>query len=73
MTTAGAMRCVWMRDFAVYRKSPKFAVVTTFVKPLLYLTAFGFGLGAMIVADRACSRAFREFTFSRQETHLTSP
>jgi len=48
MTTAGAIRCVWMRYFAVYRKSLKYAVVTTFVEPLLYLFAFGFGLGTII-------------------------
>jgi lipooligosaccharide transport system permease protein len=48
MTAVSAIRCVWLRYFAVFRKSFKYAVVTTFFEPLLYLFAFGFGLGPMI-------------------------
>ena len=48
MTAAGAIRCVWLRYFAVFHKSLKYAIVTTFFEPLLYLFAFGFGLGPMI-------------------------
>lgn len=43
-----AIRRVWMRYFDVYRKNLAYGLVTTFVEPLLYLVAFGFGLGALI-------------------------
>jgi lipooligosaccharide transport system permease protein len=48
MTTFDAIRCVWLRYFDVYRKSLTYGIVTTFVEPLLYLFAFGFGLGSMV-------------------------
>src|SRR5690242_14350872 len=58
--------CVWLRYFAVYRKSLKYAVVTTFVEPLLYLFAFGFGLGVMIggVRTSGMELTYRQFIFA---------
>src|SRR5688572_20616753 len=63
MTAIGAIRCVWLRYFAVYRKSLKYALVTTFVEPLLYLFAFGFGLAAMVGAVRVAGveLTYRQF------------
>lgn len=66
MTTLGAIRCVWLRYFDVYRKSLRYALVTTFVEPLLYLLAFGFGLGAMIgtVNVSGMELSYRQFIFA---------
>ena len=66
MTTLGGIRCVWLRYFDVYRKSLKYALVTTFVEPLLYLFAFGFGLGAMIgsVQVSGVDLTYRQFIFA---------
>jgi lipooligosaccharide transport system permease protein len=66
MTTAGAIRCVWLRYFAVFRKSLKYAMVTTFCEPLLYLFAFGFGLGQMIgtVDVLGMKLTYRQFIFA---------
>ncbi len=46
--TAWGIRCVWMRYFDVFRKNILYAVVVTFTEPILYLIAFGYGLGQMI-------------------------
>jgi lipooligosaccharide transport system permease protein len=66
VTALGAIRCVWLRYFDVYRKSLKYAIVTTFVEPLLYLGAFGFGLGAMIGVVRllGVELTYRQFIFA---------
>src|ERR1043166_4550586 len=66
MTTFGAIRCVWLRYFDVYRKSLKYALVTTFAEPLLYLFAFGFGLGVMIgaVLVSGVELTYRQFIFA---------
>jgi lipooligosaccharide transport system permease protein len=66
MTAFRAVRCVWLRYFDVYRKSLGLALVTTFVEPLLYLIAFGFGLGSMIGAFRIDGRdlTYRQFIFA---------
>ena len=66
MTAAGAIRCVWLRYFAVFHKSLKYAIVTTFFEPLLYLFAFGFGLGPMIgTVDVLGTRlTYRQFIFA---------
>ena len=66
MTTLGAIRCVWLRYFDVYRKSLKYAIVTTFVEPLLYVFAFGFGLGPMIgtVNVAGLELTYRQFIFA---------
>lgn len=66
MTTLNAIRLVWLRYFAVYRKSLKYALVTTFAEPLLYLFAFGFGLGVMIgtVKLAGIELTYRQFVFA---------
>jgi len=66
MTTLHAIGCVWRRYLDVYRKSLNYALVTTFVEPLLYLTAFGFGLGKMIgsVTLDGVELTYRQFIFA---------
>ncbi len=66
MTPLRAIRCVWLRYFDVYRKSLKYALVTTFVEPLLYLFSFGFGLGSMIGTVRLAGTelTYRQFIFA---------
>ena len=66
MTAIGAIRCVWLRYFAVFRKSLKYAIVTTFFEPLLYLFAFGFGLGPMIgtVEVLGVQMTYRQFVLA---------
>ncbi len=66
MSGAAAVRCVWLRYFDVYRKSLKYALVTTFVEPLLYLFSFGFGLGSMIggVQVLGVELTYRQFIFA---------
>jgi lipooligosaccharide transport system permease protein len=66
MTAASAIRCVWLRYFAVFHKSLKYAVITTFFEPLLYLFAFGFGLGPMIgtVDVLGVRMTYRQFIFA---------
>ncbi|MDD3846178.1 MAG: ABC transporter permease [Syntrophorhabdaceae bacterium] len=39
---------VWQRHFTVYRKLYMSSIALNFVEPLLYLVAFGFGLGGYI-------------------------
>lgn len=46
--SAWAVRCVWLRYFAVFRKSLFYYFVTTLSEPLLSLLAFGFGLGGIV-------------------------
>jgi len=46
--TAWGVGCVWLRYFDVFRKNILYAMVITFTEPILYLLAFGYGLGAMI-------------------------
>jgi lipooligosaccharide transport system permease protein len=48
VNTFEAIYLVWKRYVAVYRKNIRYALVTTFVEPMLYLASFGFGLGAVI-------------------------
>src|SRR5262245_9988437 len=66
MTTLHAVGLVWQRYLDVYRKSLKYAMVTTFVEPLLYLIAFGFGLGTMIGAVKldGVELTYRQFIFA---------
>src|SRR5215469_2760546 len=65
MTTLEAVRCVWLRYFDVYRKSLVYGLVTTFVEPLMYLSAFGFGLGSMVgrVNLLGIELSYRQFIF----------
>lgn len=66
MTSLGAVRCVWLRHFDVYRKSLAYGIVTTFAEPLLYLFAFGFGLGSLIGVVRllGVELKYRQFIFA---------
>jgi lipooligosaccharide transport system permease protein len=66
MTAAGAIQCVWLRYFDVYRKSLVYALVTTFTEPLLYLFSFGFGLGSIIgtVKLLGVELTYRQFIFA---------
>ena len=58
--------CVWLRYFDVFRKSLRFYLVTTFCEPILYLLAFGLGVGALVgtlkVHDMEVS--YRSFVFA---------
>jgi lipooligosaccharide transport system permease protein len=60
------VRCVWLRYFDVFRKSLRFYLVTTFCEPILYLLAFGLGVGALVgtlkVHDLEVS--YRSFVFA---------
>ncbi len=47
-STWWAIRCVWLRYFAVFRKSIAYSIVTTFAEPLLYLVTFGLGVGTLV-------------------------
>jgi lipooligosaccharide transport system permease protein len=66
MTGWWGIRCVWLRYFDVYRKSLFYSVVTTFVEPMLYLIAFGFGLGGLIKTLQIgnISVSYRQFIFA---------
>ncbi len=58
--------CVFLRYYAVFRKSFVYYVVTTFAEPLLYLFAFGFGVGGLVGSVHAAGRevSYRTFVFS---------
>src|SRR5262249_47993312 len=66
MTGWWGIRCVWLRYFDVYRKSLFYSVVTTFVEPLLYLVAFGFGLGGLVktIDVGQTTVSYRQFIFA---------
>ncbi len=46
--TLWGIQCVWTRYFDVFRKNILYAIVITFTEPILYLLAFGYGLGSLI-------------------------
>ena len=57
---------VWRRYFSVFVKSIGYYLVTTFVEPLLYLLAFGVGVGSLIGTLKAggVRLSYRSFIFS---------
>ncbi len=61
-----AIHRVWLRYFDVFRKNIPYYVVTTFTEPLLYLMAFGFGVGGLIGELDAGGRtlSYRSFVFA---------
>lgn len=57
---------VWRRYFHVFVRGLVYYLVTTFVEPVLYLLAFGVGVGSLIGTLRAggVSLTYRSFIFS---------
>ncbi len=57
---------VWLRYYAVFTKSVVFYAVTTFVQPMLYLLAFGVGVGSLVGTLNAGGTpvSYRAFVFS---------
>ncbi len=64
--TFWAIRCVYFRYLAVFRKNVLYSLMTTIVEPLLYVLSFGFGLATMIhevgVGDKTIG--YRAFVLS---------
>jgi len=60
------VRCVWLRYFDVFRKSLTYYLVTTFTEPILYLLAFGLGVGSLIGALQVNGSvvSYRSFVFA---------
>jgi lipooligosaccharide transport system permease protein len=60
------VRCVWLRYFDVFRKSVLYYLVTTFSEPILYLLAFGFGVGSLIggLKVNGADVSYRSFVFA---------
>lgn len=58
--------CVWRRYGAVFVKSIGYYLVTTFLEPLLYLLAFGVGVGSLIgtIQTNGVHLSYRSFIFS---------
>jgi lipooligosaccharide transport system permease protein len=57
---------VWLRYFDVFRKGIAYYLVTTFAEPLLYLVAFGFGVGSLIgtLQVNGTDVPYRSFVFA---------
>ena len=57
---------VWRRYFSVFVKSIVYYLVSSFVEPLLYLLAFGVGVGSLIGTLQAGGTrlSYRSFVFS---------
>ncbi|MDH4191663.1 MAG: ABC transporter permease [Betaproteobacteria bacterium] len=60
------VRCVWLRYFDVFRKSLVYYLVTTFSEPILYLLAFGFGVGSLVgsLEVGGAEVSYRRFVFA---------
>jgi lipooligosaccharide transport system permease protein len=58
--------CVWRRYSAVFVKNFGYYLVTTFLEPLLYLLAFGVGVGSLIgtLETHGVRITYRSFIFS---------
>lgn len=61
-----AIRCVWLRYFDVFRKGILYGLITTLTEPLLYLLAFGYGMGQLVgnVSTEGSVVTYRQFVFS---------
>lgn len=57
---------VWLRYFAVFYKGIRYYLVTTFIEPVLYMLAFGYGVGGLIgdVSVGGAHLSYRSFVFS---------
>jgi lipooligosaccharide transport system permease protein len=64
--SAWAIRCVWLRYLAVFRKSVFYGVVTTFIEPALYLISFGYGMGTLVgdIHVQGVTVSYRQFIFA---------
>jgi len=64
--TLWAVHCVWLRYFDVFRRSLVYYLVTTFTEPILYLLAFGLGVGSLIgtVTVNGVDVPYRRFVFA---------
>jgi lipooligosaccharide transport system permease protein len=64
--SAWGVWCVWRRYASVFVKSIWYYLVTTFLEPLLYLLAFGVGVGSLIGTLEASGvrLTYRSFIFS---------
>jgi lipooligosaccharide transport system permease protein len=58
--------CVWRRYGSVFVKSIGYYLITTFLEPLLYLLAFGVGVGSLIgtIETNGVRLTYRSFIFS---------
>jgi lipooligosaccharide transport system permease protein len=57
---------VWLRYFSVFYKGIRYYLVTTFIEPILYMLAFGFGVGSLIGEFSAGGMhiSYKSFIFS---------
>ena len=57
---------VWLRYFSVFYKGMRFYLVTTFIEPVLYMLAFGYGVGGLIgdLSAGGTHLSYRSFVFS---------
>ena len=60
------VRCSWLRYFDVFRKSLAYYLVTTFSEPILYLLAFGLGVGSLVGSLKidGVDVSYRSFVFA---------
>ena len=64
--SAWGVWCVWRRYGSVFVKSIAYYLVTTFIEPVLYLLAFGVGVGSLIgtLQVTGIRLTYRSFIFS---------
>ncbi|HKB58860.1 MAG TPA: ABC transporter permease [Gallionellaceae bacterium] len=64
--TAWGIGQVWLRYFSVFYKGISYYLVSTFIEPILYMLAFGLGVGALIGNFSAGGMhvSYRSFVFS---------
>ncbi|HQT26081.1 MAG TPA: hypothetical protein PLK99_05705, partial [Burkholderiales bacterium] len=57
---------VWLRYFSVFYKGIGYYLVTTFIEPVLYMLAFGYGVGGLIgdLSTGGVHLTYRSFVFS---------
>ncbi len=57
---------VWLRYFSVFYKGMGYYLVTTFIEPVLYMLAFGYGVGGLIgnLSAGGMHLSYRSFVFA---------